>query len=124
MLVSNPMTSGTPCLAASAARYFLLMSPKGCSTKLTLTPGWDCSNNGIMVSIETLSKYQTVSSVLDAPLSSAAAGSVVAPSVPVVSAATGRSIAGALLGLHAVINSVAPISADRDENIDANLRLA
>ena len=65
MLVSSPMTSGTPCLAASAARYFLLMSPNGCSTKLTFTPGCDCSNSGITVSIETLSKYQTVSSVAD-----------------------------------------------------------
>src|SRR5882762_9316976 len=56
------MTSGTPCLAARAARYFLLMSPNGCSTKLTVTPGCDCSNSGMTVCIETLSKYHTVNS--------------------------------------------------------------
>src|SRR5216683_357708 len=63
MLVSRPITSGTPCPAARAARYFLLISPKGCSTKLILTPGCDCSNSGITVCIDVLSKYHTVSSL-------------------------------------------------------------
>src|ERR1700730_5109825 len=73
MLVSRPITSGTPCLAARAARYFLLMSPNGCSTKLTWTPGCACSNRGITVAIETWSKYQTVSSVVAVVLVSGAA---------------------------------------------------
>src|SRR5258708_19717866 len=69
MLVSNPITSGTPCPAARAARYFLLMSPNGCSTKLTLTPGCDCSNSGTTVCIETLSKDHTVNGAHCVPLS-------------------------------------------------------
>src|SRR5690349_17507354 len=60
MLVSRPLTSGTPCLAARAARYFLLISPNGCATKLTFTPGCACSNSGMTVSMDVLSKYQTV----------------------------------------------------------------
>src|SRR5947209_15902147 len=87
MLVSSPMTSGTPCLAARAARYFLLISPKGCSTKLIFTPGCDCSNSGITVSIDTLSKYHTVSSVSGVALSVAETGTdVVVESVPGVDA--------------------------------------
>ena|SRR5438445_4677422 len=86
MLVSSPMTSGTPCLAARAARYFLLISPKGCSTKLIFTPGCDCSKSGITVSIDTLSKYHTVSSVSGGALSAADTGTdvadVVVESVP------------------------------------------
>src|SRR6478672_6029913 len=96
MLVSSPMTSGTPCLAASAARYFLLMSPNGCSTKLTLTPGCDCSNSGMTVSMETLSKYQTVSSVVAA---------VLVLDVP-VSAGTGSLETVGLVGAGSVLAGV------------------
>src|SRR5437763_7694487 len=104
MLVSSPMTSGTPCLAARAARYFLLISPKGCSTKLIFTPGCDCSKSGITVSIDTLSKYHTVSSVSGA-LSAADTGTdvadVVVESVPGVDDDGCRLAGGATLSPHA-----------------------
>src|SRR5919202_2603750 len=122
ILVSSPITSGTPCLAARAARYFLLISPNGCSTKLTFTPGWDCSNKGITVSIETLSKYQTVSSVLGALVSSADAGSEVA--APATDVGAGRSAAGAIPELHAVTDTLAATKADKHARTDGSLRLA
>jgi hypothetical protein len=38
------------------------------------TPGCDCSNRGITLAIETLSKYQTVSSVVGVLVSAGAVG--------------------------------------------------
>src|SRR5262249_57696912 len=98
----RPITSGTPWPAANAARYFLLISPNGCSTKFTLTPGWDCSNSGISVCIDTLSKYQTVSSVVGEPVSVPATGALVAVVAESAPLASGWVVgAGAGLGLAA-----------------------
>src|SRR5262249_27662493 len=98
MLVSRPITSGTPWPAANAARYFLLISPNGCSTKFTLTPGWDCSNSGISVCIDTLSKYEIVSWVVGEPVSVPATGALVA--VVAESAPLARGwVVGAAAGL-------------------------
>src|SRR6266851_2600926 len=113
MLVSRPITSGTPCPAARAARYFLLISPKGCSTKLILTPGCDCSNSGITVCIDVLSKYHTVSSL--------AAGAIsLGPVPPAAGAPTftgaGWGVGGTGAGPipHAVIDTDIPAIADNN----------
>src|SRR4051794_22153243 len=110
MLVSRPMTSGTPCFAATAARYFLLMSPNGCSTKLTLTPGCVCSNSGTTVSIETLSKYHTVRTLSTAG-ASAIFGGASAFGVSAIELPGGAGVAGGgadTAGPQALASSAAP----------------